>query len=136
MKITKPILIHFARLTDTAQYNEENKEKYRKLGKKILQELANQIGLAKGQYDIHWNPGGIACSGDHTLHGEKFYVALHDNTNSGWFYYRTCNGRQDCTGGRNIIVYWDQLINCGIEGLANAIKRECFKLPRGPYAAK
>jgi hypothetical protein len=121
------MLINFVTLTGTAQYNEENKQQYRKLGKKILQELANQLGFTSKQVRISWNPGGIACSGDHTLHGEKFYVALHDNIGLGWFYYRTCKGLKDYTGGRNIIVYWDQLINCGVEGLAKAIKRDCLQ---------
>lgn len=120
--ITQSQLVRFVNLTRAACYNEELKEEYRKLGKKILKALADLIGLQKGEFDIRWNPGGIACSGDHTLHTDRIYVALHDNIGSGWFYWRTCKGRKDYTGGQNQIVGWTKLTAHGLEPLTNVLK--------------
>jgi hypothetical protein len=122
-KITQSDLVRFVNLTGSARYyNEERKAEYRKLGKRILKELADLIGLKKGEFDIRWNPGGIACSGDHILHTDKVYVALHDNIGSGWFYWRTCQGRKDYTGGPNQIVAWTKLTAHGLEPLARILK--------------
>lgn len=123
--ITKSQLKRFVTLTKDACYDYVNKQEYRRLGRKILKELAETVGLKKEEYDIRFNPGGDACSGDHTLHTDWFYLALHDNLSSGWFYYRTCKGRKDYSGGNNRIVYWQQLENHGLQGLADAINRDC-----------
>jgi DNA topoisomerase VI subunit B len=119
--ITKERIQLFIHLTKAASYNKILKEEFRRLGKKILKELIEIMGLQKGEYDIRWNPGGIACSGDHILHTDWFYLALDD----GWFYYRTCKNRKDYTGGVNRIVHWDFLVNYGLQELSNAIKRDC-----------
>jgi hypothetical protein len=129
MMITTKHLARFVALTRLAVYDHTGtresgpggyKEEYRKLGRKILKFIADQMQLPKGSYTISWNPGGIACSGDHTLHTDKVYVALHDNLGWGWFYWRTCNGRKDYSGGQNQIVRWDKFVQPG--GLDNLIE--------------
>jgi hypothetical protein len=79
--------------------------------------------LQKSEYDVWWNPGGIACSGDHTLHTDKVYLALHDNINFGWFYFRTCKGRKDYSGGTNQIVHWSELKRDGLDCLVGKLKK-------------
>jgi hypothetical protein len=81
------------------------------------------MGLKKGEFDIRWNPGGIAVSGDHTLHTDKIYVAFHDNLQTGCFYWRTCKGRKDYTGGPNQIVYFTELMNGGWESFVETLKK-------------
>jgi hypothetical protein len=122
-------LAKFVRLTREACYDYTKKVQYRNLGRKILKALAEQLKLQAGDFDIRFNAGGQAVSGDHTLHADHVYVALHDNLGSGWFYYRTCKSRKDYSGGQNRIVYWNQLLATGIEGLAQAIERDCPKHP-------
>jgi hypothetical protein len=124
MKITKKQLATFVRLTKEARYHDENKAKFEKLGRKILKALAVELGLFKGEFDIRFNAGGIACSGDHTLHAEHVYIALHDNIGSGWFYFRSCKGRRDYSGGPNRIVYWNDFEAMGLKGLASKINNE------------
>lgn len=119
---TQSQLNRFIALTREACYDYVNKQEYRRLGRKILKELREKLGLNDENCDIRFNPGGIACSGDHTLHGDKIYVALHDNIGSGWFYYRSCKGRKDYCGGHNQIVTWDKFLRVGIDGLANEIR--------------
>lgn len=123
--IKKAELERFMKLTREACDDYHNKVKYRNLGRKILKALAAALNLQAGDFDIRFNPGGQAVSGDHVLHTDYFYVALHDNLGSGWFYYRTCKSRKDYSGGTNRIVYWNQFILNGVEGLAEAIKRDC-----------
>jgi hypothetical protein len=123
MKITHADLVQFISLTSSCGYTEERKETYRKLGRKILKAVADLIGLKKGEYDIRWNSGGIAVSGDHTLHTDKFYLALHDNLGMDWFYWRTCQGRKDYTGGMNQIYAWTTLSAYGLELLADTLKK-------------
>ncbi len=125
MKVTKAELGRFVDLTTSASYDERLKNIYHKLGRKLLKRIVEIMGLQKGDYDIRWNPGGIAVSGDHTLHTDWFYLALHDNIGSGWFYYRTVNGRKDFHGGPNIIVSWQTLLEHDLEGLAASIVRDC-----------
>jgi hypothetical protein len=124
MKPTSPKdLLRFVQLTRSACYDSttELKNEYKRLGRKILKELAANLNIATN-CDIRFNPGGIACSGDHTLHGDNIYVALHDNIGSGWFYYRSCKGRQDYCGGQNRIVTWEKFLKIGIGGLADEIR--------------
>lgn len=124
MKVTKANLTRFVALSSKS-YDDVAKKEYQALGRKLLKALAEIMGLQKGEFDIRWNPGGIACAGDHTLHTDWFYLALHDNLGMGWFYYRTCKSRKDYTGGHNQIVSWSEFTSKGLEGLAEAIKQRC-----------
>ena len=120
MNLNNKHLQRFVELTKQACYNYWLKQEYRNLGRRILKFIVEQLGLAKGEFDIRWNPGGVACSGDHILHTDKFYLALHDNIGLGWFFFRSCNGRRDYSGGQNINVTWNFLLQP--EGLCNLIQ--------------
>ena len=122
MKITKSKLALFAKLANSSQYNMDLKKEFKSLGKAILTELANELNLADGTYEIRFNPGGIAISGDNILHADTFYVNMSDNCGAGWFYYRSCKGKQDYSGGNNHCVEWRDFIKMGIQGLADEIR--------------
>lgn len=123
MKVTATKIRTFLTLLELASYNENYKEEYHKHGQSILRQLAKDMGLKKGEYDIRWNPGGIAIPGDHTLHTDKVYVAFHDNCQSGWFFWRECDGRKDFLGGPNQIVHWKILLNGGWENFVETLKK-------------
>lgn len=98
------------------------KATWHKTGKKILNSLAKELGLAKGTYDIRSNMAGVAVSGEVTLHGENIYVQFSQSslgTNFG-FMWRTCKGRKDYTGGANQWSRWETLND--IPSLANIMK--------------
>ena len=102
-------------------YADEAKRQFASKGKKVLKALAESMGLVKGTYDIRWNPGGPAVSGDITLHGESIYVNL-SQTCLGLdygFMYRTCKGRKDYTGGTNRWAKWDVLLD--LDGFARKL---------------
>lgn len=119
--ITQQELVRFVELTNLARNDYYNKQEYRNLGRKILKYIAKALNLQKGDYEIRFNAGGQACSGDNILHHKNFYLNLSDNLNSGWFYYRICNGLKDYSGGPNIIYHWDVLLGMGIESLINKL---------------
>jgi len=126
MKVTPTKIGNFLSLLKLASYNEDYKQEYRQLGQSILRQLAKDLGLKKGEFDLRWNPGGVAIPGDHTLHTDKVYVAFHDNLKMGWFYWRKVTGRKDYTGGPNQIVNWEDLLNGGWNRFVDTLKRVQF----------
>lgn len=81
------------------------KDTMHRCGKAFLHVLATELGLAKGAYDIRNNLGGIAVSGEVTLHGEAIFVQLSQSGNGCVaVLFRDCNGRKDYYGGQNNFI--------------------------------
>jgi len=103
-----------------AGYNEEVKARFRSEAMKYLRALAKRLNLPKETYSVRYNAGGIAVSGEATLHHDKFYLQVsHD------CFWRTCNGQRDYSGGRNRWVIAPQnawLCDSGEEVLAEQIQ--------------
>jgi len=102
-------------------YADEAKRQFASKGKKVLKALAKEMRLPEGSYDIRWNPGGPAVSGDIILHGESIYVNLSQTCLGPdyGFMYRTCKGRKDYTGGTNRWAKWDALLD--LDGFAKKL---------------
>lgn len=81
------------------------KAKMHSAGRAFLRRLAADLGLEKGSFDIRSNQGGIAVSGEVTLHGERIYVQLSEHCYGRRVgvsvLYRTCSGRKDYCGHLN-----------------------------------
>lgn len=110
-KITKPLLAdNINGYTDEGQ---SRKDALHRAGKKFLRELASEIGLAKGEFDIRSNTGGIAVSGEITLHGESVYIQIGESCmhRGSTIMYRTCEGRKDYCGGQNHFARMSDLAN-------------------------
>lgn len=100
-------------------YNNEQKRGFHLTGKKRLRALAKAIGFAPETFDLRSNGGGIAVSGEVTLHHERLYVQISQpstGADSG-ILIRTCRGRKDYTGGRNHFAPLSMLDDC--EALAD-----------------
>lgn len=88
-----------------ADYPGSRKRRFRLLGRKVLLQLVKDLGLLDGTWEIRFNPGGNAVTGESTLHGEDIYVHIgwqiseHQGLNG--IYFRYCKGRKDYTGGPN-----------------------------------
>ena len=84
-------------------YAPEQKRCFHAAARARLRKLAATLGFAPASYDLRSNPGGIAVSGEITLHHEHVYIQVsqpatgHDSG----ILIRTCKGRRDYTGGRN-----------------------------------
>jgi hypothetical protein len=84
-------------------YNPEIKQRFHAAARGRLRRLATALGFPPGSLDLRSNPGGIAVSGEITLHHDDVYVQVCQRSigaDSG-ILIRTCQGRRDYTGGRN-----------------------------------
>jgi hypothetical protein len=87
-------------------YNDAQKRSFHATGRKRLRALATVLGLKAGTYEVRSNRGGVAVSGEVTLHGENLYVQICQpatGADSG-ILIRTCKGRKDYTGGPNNLL--------------------------------
>ena len=80
-------------------------------GRRVLRQLAKELGLEKGTFDIRKNAGGSAVSGESTLHGEWIYVQLGQSCTGLGFMWRYCTGRKDYTGMSNNWASWKELLD-------------------------
>jgi hypothetical protein len=104
-------------------YDDGQKRRFHAEAKKRLKELARQLRLPPGAYDVRSNNGGIAVSGEVTLHHDALYVQISQpatGTDSGILIH-TCKGRKDYTGGPNNFAPLSTLDN--IEALAGYCQR-------------
>lgn len=81
----------------------QSKEFFHTEGKRFLRDVAKELGLAPGTFDIRSNKGGMAVSGEVTLHADTIYVQLSESCMGPGVQamYRACKGRGDYTGGMN-----------------------------------
>lgn len=107
----------FANVATLCGYNADKKNEFRRLSRKMLKELASLTQL--GGADLRWNEGGIAVSGEATLHADNIYIQV-SGTDMG-ILYRSCKSRKDYSGGRNCWYSWTRLVQFGVEGFAAQI---------------
>jgi hypothetical protein len=109
-------------------YDADAKRLFHRRARRQLRELAAALGLEPGDYDLRSNAGGIAVSGEATIHGDRLYVQVSQpatRADTG-ILFRTCEGRRDYTGGRNNFASLDLLHRP--DELAALIRHHC--LPR------
>lgn len=84
-------------------FDEAAKRVFHHEGRQAMRRLAEALGLDPGSYDVRSDKGGVAISGDITLHGEEVWVRLslgpfgpdHEVA------FRKVRGRDDHCGDRN-----------------------------------
>jgi hypothetical protein len=106
-------------------YDDDAKRLFHRHASRQLRLLADALGLAPSSFDLRNNRGGLAVSGEITMHCETIYVqACQPATghNSGAM-FRTCQGRKDYTGDRNNFASLDLLNDPG--QLARTIRAAC-----------
>lgn len=84
-------------------YDSAQKRRFHSTARARLRKLALALGLPAGSYDLRSNQGGIAVSGEITLHHDAVYIQVSQPA-TGWdtgVLIRTCCGRRDFTGGPN-----------------------------------
>ncbi len=84
-------------------YDDGQKRRFHAEARKRLKALAEELRFPPGSYDQRSNQGGIAVSGEITVHHDQLYVQVCQPA-TGWdsgILIRTCQGRKDYTGGRN-----------------------------------
>ncbi len=84
-------------------YDSAVKQSFHTAARARLRQLAKILGLSTAAFDLRSNMGGIAVSGEITLHHEDIYIQVCQPA-TGWdsgILIRTCEGRRDYTGGPN-----------------------------------
>jgi hypothetical protein len=84
-------------------YDIEVKQRFHIASRVRLRRLAKTLGFRPKSFDLRSNLGGIAVSGEITLHHDDVYIQVcqpASGADSG-ILIRTCEGRRDYTGGRN-----------------------------------
>lgn len=99
----------------SCSYNHDQKQAFLRTARARLKALAEALGLPDGSYDLRSNKGGIAVSGEVTLHHDHVYVQAQQSAFGGeggaatGLLVRTCEGRKDYTGGRNHMMHLREL---------------------------
>jgi len=84
-------------------YDPEVKQRFHTAARARLRRLATTLRFPLGSFDLRSNLGGIAVSGEITLHHDDVYIQVcqpASGADSG-ILIRTCQDRRDYTGGRN-----------------------------------
>src|SRR5678816_398389 len=107
----------------TTQYQDQNKKRFHNAARKQLKLLVAELRLAPGSYDLRNNKGGIAVSGEITLHSDSIYIQVLQSCLGGGMgiLIRTCKGRRDYTGGQNHWLPLSRLNDIAI--LADYVRR-------------
>lgn len=87
-------------------YEAEIKQRFHTAARARLRRLATTLGFPSGSFGLRSNVGGIAVSGEITLHHDDVYIQVCQpatGADSG-ILIRTCQSRRDYTGGRNHFV--------------------------------
>jgi antirestriction protein ArdC len=114
-------------------YDPQAKRRFHLRARRQLRELAAVLGLQSGDYDLRSNQGGIAVSGEVTLHTDHLYVQVSQSVlGDTGILYRHCQGRRDFTGGHNNFAPLD-LLNDPDE-LTRRIRHACL-MGAAPLAA-
>lgn len=92
-------------------YDPEAKSLFHAQARRRLLKLAAALGLDPCSFDLRSNQGGIAVSGEITLHADRLYVqASQPATGSdAGILFRSCDGRRDYVGGVNNFASLDLL---------------------------
>jgi hypothetical protein len=92
-------------------YDADAKRRFHHHARARLLKLAEELGLDPGDYDLRSNAGGIAVSGEVTLHADHLYVQASQSAMGAdtGILFRSCEGRRDYTGGRNNFASLDLL---------------------------
>ncbi|CAM8634050.1 hypothetical protein [Sphingobium aquiterrae] len=129
----KPALIALAH--KGVAYDERAKKLFHSDGRKALRALADALGLAEDSYSLTSQRGGVAVSGEVTLHGENIYVQLSLGCMGAGreVMFRKVTGRKDYVGDRN---HWASVHDLVLQParFATRIRRE-LHLPQSDAAA-
>lgn len=87
----------------SCSYDAGQKRSFHATARSRLRALAAALHLPNGSYDVRSNQGGIAVSGEITLHHDEIYVQVAQSmiADDTGILIRSCRGRKDFTGGPN-----------------------------------
>lgn len=94
-------------------YNAAYKHEFKLAARHFLRNLAKLLRPAFGEfeYEIRWNEGGVAVSGEATLHCDDLYVQVSDSALSAspQIMYRSCKSNKDYCGNQNNFISFREI---------------------------
>lgn len=87
-----------------------DKQEFHRLARLVCRQIAKDLGLEKGTFDIRTNMGGDAVGGETVLHSDRFYLQF---CAEGFLeiLYRACNGRRHLVGGTNQWTTYQRMVD-------------------------
>ena len=85
-------------------YDGAQKRKFHREARAALRALAKELRFPEGSHDLRSNQGGVAVSGEITMHHDRVYIQVCQpatGADSG-ILIRTCDGRRDYDGAEII----------------------------------
>lgn len=108
-------LVRLLKTPGSLSYNHENKEFFLRAGADLLRYVAVRMGLQPDQYEVRTNRGGIAVSGEVTLHADHVYFQLSQScTGNTRQLVRGCRSMKDYTGDANQWFLLHDLLDYGV----------------------
>jgi len=98
-------------------YNSFAKAEFEHRSMRLLKQVRTLLGLTPKTCRVHYNAGGMAVSGESTLHSDRVYIQVSGFTDLG-ILVRAVTGRSDYSGKANHYFSFDRLIDFGAHGLA------------------
>ena len=86
-----------------------SKKIFHQRGKRVLRIIAKSLEIPDEIYEIRYNRGGPAVSGDLVLHSDHVYIMFNADHVCDWILYRSCLSRTDYSGGPNHSCTWKDL---------------------------
>ena len=105
----RPLLTTLA--LDGVAYNAERKKLFHGEARRALTALADALGYERRDFDLRSNQGGIAVSGEVTLHSDEAYIQVSCDCRGGRVLFRRCRNRRDYCGDPNHFATIDELTN-------------------------
>lgn len=99
-------------LSEDCSYAEQKKLNFHKTAKQFLRQVQKDLQTTG---NIRSNMGGIAVSGEVTLHTDSLYLQFSQYFGTSICLYRTCNGTKDFRGGRNNFLTLQEFDDCSYE---------------------
>ena len=93
--------------------NKEAKDRWHRLGRRIIRVLAEHMGLDRSEYDMWTDKGNDLVPGATVLHSQTIYVKLEISKFSRGigFVFRKRRGRRDFVGGAAQYMKWESLLD-------------------------
>lgn len=109
--------------SQSVSYDADRKAEFHRRAGAVLKYLAKLLRYEKGDYDLRHNQGGIAVSGEITLHSDTLYVQIAQSAMGPdmGVLWRTCDGRKDYCGHQNQWSRWSVLED--MDDLAEQMQR-------------
>ncbi len=120
-------------LSEDLGYDPERKKAFRQEALRLLRQLGTALGLARSEFDVQWNEGGPAVSGEAFLFAEMVWVQVSQSVcDTGYVLFRATTERGSVGRGQNHWARAEQLADP--VALAEHIART-LKLPSPAEAA-